>query len=44
MDYFIKRMDGNEKIFTKLMNDESFRAVASGHLLKKVYGRIRDDG
>ncbi|AFM10716.1 type I restriction endonuclease subunit R [Turneriella parva] len=44
MDYFIKRMDGNEKIFTKLMNDESFRAVASGHLLKKVYGRIREDG
>lgn len=39
---FIERMEGNEEIFTKLMNDDKFRDVAAGYLVKEVYSRIRD--
>jgi type I restriction enzyme R subunit len=38
---FIDRMDGNEEIFAKLMNDDKFRDVAARHLLKQVYEQIR---
>ncbi len=38
---FIERLDGNEAIFTKLMNDDSFRSIAANHLVKEVYERIR---
>ncbi len=33
----IDRMEDNEQIFSKLMNDREFRKVASEHLLSKVY-------
>jgi type I restriction enzyme R subunit len=36
-DLFIERMDGNEAIFNRLMNDEAFRQVAAANLLKAVY-------
>lgn len=39
---FIERMEGNEEIFTKLMNDNQFRDIAAGYLVKEVYSRIRD--
>jgi hypothetical protein len=29
-------MDGNDEIFRKVMENEDFRAVASGYLLSKV--------
>lgn len=40
---FIDRMEGNEEIFAKLMNDDEFRTVAAGHLLRKVYDQIRTE-
>jgi type I restriction enzyme R subunit len=38
---FIERMDGNEEIFVRLMNDEAFRTVAAGHLMRAVYEQVR---
>ena len=29
-DLFIERMDGNEAIFVRLMNDDAFRNIAAG--------------
>ncbi len=37
---FIDRMEGNEEIFTKLMNDNQFRQLAATHLVKRVYQDI----
>lgn len=41
---FIERMDGNEEIFVRLMNDEVFRNVAASHLMRDVYQQIRTSG
>lgn len=38
---FIDRMEGNEEIFTKLMNDDKMMAVAAKQVGKDVYNRIR---
>ena len=38
---FIERMDGNEDIFGRLMNDDDFRRMAGDHLLHEVYHRLR---
>ncbi|MHB8698682.1 MAG: type I restriction endonuclease subunit R [Sulfuricaulis sp.] len=40
---FIDRMDGNEEIFAKLMNDDKFRDVAAQHLLRQVYDQIHSE-
>jgi type I restriction enzyme R subunit len=40
---FIERMDGNEEIFVRLMNDEAFRNVAASHLMRAVYEQVRED-
>lgn len=40
---FIDRMEQNEEIFAKYMNDETFRNVVSEYLLKQVYDQIRVD-
>ncbi len=40
----IERMEGNEEIFSRLMNDRQFHDVASGYLLKQVYEQIREEG
>lgn len=40
---FIDRMEGNEEIFAKLMNDDEFRGLAANHLLRKVYDQIRTE-
>lgn len=37
---FVERMEGNEEIFTRLMNDDEFRALASKYLVKEVYQGI----
>jgi type I restriction enzyme R subunit len=39
----IDRMEGNEEIFTRLMNDKRFHQVASDYLLKQVYEQIREE-
>jgi hypothetical protein len=41
---FIDRMEQNEEIFAKYMNDADFRKVVSEHLLKQVYEQIREEG
>jgi len=38
---FIERIDQNEDITAKLMNEERFREIVSQHLLKEVYEQIR---
>lgn len=37
---FIDRMEGNENIFARLMNDDEFRKLAKEHLLHQVYEQI----
>ncbi|MBX5197522.1 type I restriction endonuclease subunit R [Rhizobium sp. NZLR10] len=39
---FIERMDGNEEIFAKLMNDDRFRQAAADGLVKRVYDTLND--
>lgn len=39
---FVERMDGNEEIFVRLMNDEAFRNIAATHLMKAVYQQIKN--
>ncbi len=41
---FIERMEGNEDIFVKLMNDPQFHQIAAGYLVKEVYDRARNEG
>ena len=41
-DLFIARMEGNERIFFKVMNDTEFRSVAHEHLSRDIFRRIRD--
>lgn len=41
---FIERMEGNEEIFVRLMNDEAFRNIAASHLMHAVYQQIRATG
>ncbi|OQC06661.1 MAG: hypothetical protein BWX80_01468 [Candidatus Hydrogenedentes bacterium ADurb.Bin101] len=38
---FIDRMDQNEEITSKFMNENQFRDAVSRHLLKEVYHQIR---
>lgn len=38
---FIERMDGNEEIFVRLMNDEAFRNIAANHLMRAVYSQVK---
>jgi type I restriction enzyme R subunit len=38
---FLERMEGNEAIFTRLMNDEEFRTIAANHLMAEVYSLIK---
>lgn len=40
---FIDRMEQNEEVTGKFMNEERFRKVVSEHLLKKVYEQIREE-
>jgi type I restriction enzyme R subunit len=38
---FIERMEGNENVFNRLMNDDEFRSIAASHLVQQVYERLR---
>jgi type I restriction enzyme R subunit len=38
---FIERMEGNEDIFVRLMNDEAFKNIAAKHLMQAVYQQIK---
>lgn len=37
---FLERMEGNEKIFMQMMNDNEFRAIAFEKLLLSIYERL----
>jgi type I restriction enzyme R subunit len=39
---FIDRMEQNEELFAKYMNDADFRKVVSEHLLREVYKQIHE--
>ncbi|MEM5386850.1 N-6 DNA methylase, partial [Paraburkholderia phymatum] len=41
---FVERMDGNEEIFVRLMNDETFRNVVASHLMRAVYRQVKSAG
>lgn len=38
---FIDRMEGNDDIFRRVMEDEKFRSVAAAYLIEKVYHQVR---
>jgi type I restriction enzyme R subunit len=40
---FVERIDDNEEIFMRLMNDDRFREVAANHLMRAVYEQITKD-
>lgn len=40
---FVDRMDQNEEITAKFMNEDQFREAVSKHLLKEVYEKIREE-
>lgn len=40
VNLFVERMDGNEEIFVRLMNDEEFKSIASKYLVQQVYEGI----
>ena len=41
-DLFIARMEGNEKIFSRVMTDTEFRSAAHEHLAKEIFRRVRE--
>ena len=41
-DLFIQRMEGNDEIFNRVMEDKAFRKAAQERLAKEVYDRIRE--
>jgi type I restriction enzyme R subunit len=41
--FFIDRMEGNEKIFDRVMNDASFRGLAADQLMREIYNRLRGE-
>jgi hypothetical protein len=41
-DLFIQRMEGNDEIFNRVINDKQFRNVAQEHLAREVYERVRN--
>lgn len=40
MDTTISRMEQNQDIFTKMMNDKEFGSIVQNYLMKKVYNRL----
>ncbi len=41
-ELFIDRMEGNEEIFSRVMTDKEFRAVAHEHLAREIFKRARE--
>lgn len=40
---FIDRMEQNEELFARYMNEPDFQRIVAEHLLKQVYDQIRDE-
>ena len=41
-ELFIERMDGNEDIFKRVMDDKAFRGAAHEHIARQVWERVRE--
>ena len=41
MNTVVTRMDDNEAIFKRILDDDDFRALLEAHYAKKVYERLR---
>ena len=41
---FVERMEGNEEIFVRLLNDQAFKNIAASHLMRAVYQQVRANG
>lgn len=41
---FVERMDQNEEIFVRFMNDASFQKIVTGWMASEAYRRLRTDG
>lgn len=39
-DLFIDRMDGNEEVLSRILNDKDFRKVAQDHLAQSIFEKI----
>jgi type I restriction enzyme R subunit len=39
---FVERMDQNEEIFARFMNDKSFQNIVTGWLSSEAYRKLRD--
>jgi len=44
MGTVIGRMDANESIFKRILDDEDFREVLADYYLRKMYQRLRVEG
>lgn len=44
IDTIVKRMDSNEEIFKRILDDEDFRAALADFYLARVYGLLRETG
>ena len=40
---FIDRMEQNEELFAKFMNDANFQKIVTEHLRRQVYDQIREE-
>lgn len=41
---FVDRLDGNEEIVERVLNDPAFRGLASDQLMRQVYDRLKRAG
>ena len=44
IDTIVQRMDSNEGIFKRILDDEDFRTALADFYLARVYGRLRETG
>ena len=42
MDKLIGRLDQNQDIFSKMMDDKDFGALVRNYMLKKVFNRLNE--
>ncbi len=40
---FIDRMEQNEELFARYMNDPAFQKIVAEHLLRQVYDQLRKE-
>ena len=43
MNTVVTRMDDNEEIFKKILDDDEFRRILEEHYAKRIYERLRNE-